>query len=323
MVGLVRSLDIGQFMAILTHVCLASALMSLALRFVSPAAAFTVGVDTTDFNGTFSSKNVLGQVMAAGALACLYGLRTEPRRRAVRFAMLAVFFGMALAAKSTAALLVTVMFTLLSLYFAMRKKGGSARQIANIAAVAVTPVFLVAVLVPDAALEMIGKDPTLTGRTEIWGYVCDYIAMKPLLGWGYYGFWNMQNPAAIAISAAVHWSVPESHNGMLELLLTTGFLGTGFALVLFGRNLVLGFGCLGGPHREAGIAMIMCCAGLLMEGVSEMVLLSPTSALSGIFFAAGMFCEQALRERRGFRAVKRRQAVRSAPSANLPVYQRG
>jgi hypothetical protein len=54
-----------------------------------------------------------------------------------------------------------------------------------------------------------------------------------------------------------------------------------------------------------------------------MVLLSPTSALSGIFFAAGMFCEQALRERRGFRAVKRRQAVRSAPSANLPVYQRG
>ena len=62
-----------------------------------------------------------------------------------------------------------------------------------ILAVFLAPMFIVAMVAPDTLLEMIGKDPTLTGRTEIWAYVIQDIWMKPLLGWGYSFFGSYQS----------------------------------------------------------------------------------------------------------------------------------
>ena len=70
------------------------------------------------------------------------------------------------------------------------RKGGAGRMSGVILAVFLTPLIILAVVAPDTLLEMIGKDPTLTGRTEIWTYVIKDIGMKPFLGWGYYAFWE-------------------------------------------------------------------------------------------------------------------------------------
>ena len=296
-IGLVRSLRAEQFMAILTWVCLLCAVMSIILRIVSPGSALLVGVAGTDFRGIFPHKNVLGEVMATGALCCLHGLRAEQGARIRKCLMLVLFTGMAFASHSTGALMVTLIFIGISVYLSLRNKGGSFRLVGNIGAIAVTPALLLVLFAPDTLLVMIGKDPTLTGRTEIWGFVCSYIGMKPMLGWGYFGFWFAGNPAAVAISDAVHWVVPQAHNGLLELLLNVGFLGTGFVLFLVARNIVLGIRCLNGPRRDLGISAIMCCVGLLMEGISEAVLLSPTAPMTNVFFALGLFCEQALRNK--------------------------
>ena len=154
------------------------------------------GFVTRDFIGIFSQKNVLGQVMATGTLATLHDIRVTRGRYLGKLFMLFVFVGMAYASKSTGALMAALLFCGISGFDSLWRKGGAARTTGVILAVFLAPMIIVAMIAPDTLLEMIGKDPTLTGRTEIWAYVIQDIWMKPFLGWGYYVFWEPTNPYA-------------------------------------------------------------------------------------------------------------------------------
>jgi hypothetical protein len=41
---------------------------------------------------------------------------------------------------------------------------------------------------PGWVLDLLGKDQTLTGRTDLWPLVIDSIAERPMLDWGYRAF---------------------------------------------------------------------------------------------------------------------------------------
>jgi O-antigen ligase len=314
-IGVARSLTADEFMHLLNWCCFWSAIASLLLLVVSPASAHMSGGASgdSDFIGIFPHKNVLGQVMATGALAALHDIRVARGRYPGKLVMLFVFVGMAFASKSTGALLTTLVFCGISGYFALRKKGGTSRVIAGVLAVILVPVFAVAMAAPDMILELIGKDPTLTGRTEIWAYVIDDIWRKPLLGWGYYGFWMLDNPAAVEISDAVQWVVPQAHNGLLEFLLNIGLVGTGIFVVILVRIFLLACRCLGTPARALAISTITVCLGIILEGISETVLLAPTESLTPVLFIAGLMCERAVWVAKG-------QPYRTPLPADSPSY---
>jgi O-antigen ligase len=67
---------------------------------------------------------------------------------------------------------------------------------------------------------------TLSGRTFIWDFVNLEIARKPLFGWGYQSFW-LVGPDAPSVTDAPGWikSMPSAHNGYLDTILDTGYLG--------------------------------------------------------------------------------------------------
>ena len=110
-------------------------------------------------------------------------------------------------------------------------------------------------------------------------------------------------------------SVPNAHNGLLEFLLDVGVLGTAlFAFILI-RTIVLAVRCLRTPERALAISTISCCAGILLVGVSETVLLNPTQSSTPVMFITGLMCERALYVAKGLRryrvAVSRGQIGRS------------
>ena len=229
---------------------------------------------------------------------------------------------MAYASKSTAALLAALVFCGISGFDSLWRKGGVARLTGVILAVLLAPVLILAVVAPDTILELIGKDPTLTGRTEIWAYVIQDIWMKPWLGWGYFVFWQQTNPAAVEISDAVHWVVPNAHNGLLEFLLDVGVLGTALFAFILVRTIVLAVRCLRTPERALAISTISCCVGILLVGVSETVLLTPTQSLTPVMFMTGLMCERALYVAKGRRyrvAVSRGQIGRSLSGPRSPL----
>ncbi|MGA9567721.1 MAG: O-antigen ligase family protein [Candidatus Korobacteraceae bacterium] len=330
-IGIARTMDADEYMHLLSWCCFLSAIASILLLVASPGKAHMLTYDqggsgASDFIGIFPQKNVLGQVMATGALAALHDIRVARRRYLGKLCMLFVFLGMAYASKSTGALMAALLFCGISGFDSLWQRGGAARPTGVILAVLLAPVLIVAMLTPDTLLELIGKDPTLTGRTEIWAYIYSDIGMKPLLGWGYYVFREQINPFAAEISAAVHWEVPNAHTGLLEFLLDVGIVGTAlFAFILI-RIIVLAVRCLRTSQRALAISTISCCAGILLIGVSETVLLTSTQSSTPVLFITGLMCERALYVAKGLRryrvADNRGQVGRSLAGSRRPLWAR-
>ena len=273
-IGIAGTLDADEYMALLRLTCFLSAVASLVLLAVSPSNALT-----PDFLGIFPQKNFLGQVMATGALASLHVLRVDHRRRARNIFMLFVFVGMAFASASATACVAIFAFCCADRIIALLRRGGAGFAIGILLAMVLIPILVVVAVDPGPILEMIGKDPTLTGRTDLWTYVINDIWLKPLLGWGYYGFWSANNPAAMEISGAVRWFVAQSHNGLLEMLLNVGAVGTTIFIFLFLRNVLLAFQCLRTSSKALAISTIMVCVAILTIGVSENGAIDCNSAL--------------------------------------------
>ena len=323
-IGIARTMDADEYMHLLSWCCFLSAVASIFLLIGSPSHALSESSydGGVEFQGIFATKTVLGQVMATGALASLHGIRRARRGYLGKLCMLFVMLGMAYASKSTAALLTALVYCGISGFDSLWRKGGASRLTGVILAVVLAPVLIVALAAPDTFLELIGKDPTLTGRTEIWAYIIQDIWMKPWLGWGYHVFWLETNPAAAEISVAARWVVTTAHNGLLELLLDVGVFGTAlFAFILI-RTIALAVRCLRTPERALAISTISCCVGTLLVGVSEAVLLTPTQSSNSVMFMTGLMCERALYVARGRRyrvPVSRGQIGRSLSGPRSPL----
>jgi O-antigen ligase len=88
----------------------------------------------------------------------------------------------------------------------------------------------VAVKYYTAIMLLIGKDPTLTGRTTIWNLALNSAMKHPFLGYGYRGFWHGLQGESANVSLADNWIVPAAHNGFLDLWLGLGVVGVGLVI---------------------------------------------------------------------------------------------
>jgi exopolysaccharide production protein ExoQ len=290
MIGAAENLEGDDFMGLLASVCFLSALACLILFFIAPD--YVIGEQTGEFRGIFSQKNVLGQAMAVGALACLHSIRARKRSRLSGMFMFLTITLVAIKSGSTTSSLVILLFLVLGVVMPLLQRGKAARTLGVVLLIVLLLVGPIVAIGTNSLFELVGKDATLTGRTEIWGYVIPYIYQRPWLGWGYGAFWSTENPAAWEIANTIHWYAPEAHNGLLEILLSSGLVGAVWFIYLWVRAFRLSLRCI----RLEGAMAITCfsiCAGILSEGVSEQVLLY-VDGLSGVFFISGFYCEQAV-----------------------------
>jgi exopolysaccharide production protein ExoQ len=88
-----------------------------------------------------------------------------------------------------------------------------------------------------AVLGTIGKDPTLTGRTDMWPYIMEMIYKEPWLGYGYNGFWSDWDSPGAYVWRAAKWEPPTSHNGFMDLWVEVGLIG----VVVFAIGFVTAF----------------------------------------------------------------------------------
>ena len=70
------------------------------------------------------------------------------------------------------------------------------------------------------------EDPTvytLTGRVPLWHQCLEYVAKRPLIGYGYNSFFNSRNIRTFSNSQG--WALSAGHSVYLELLLNVGCIG--------------------------------------------------------------------------------------------------
>jgi exopolysaccharide production protein ExoQ len=207
-------------------------LVALYGWFVAPPELDTGGA----FTGVFNQKNTLARLMALATVVFI-SMAWERRLRVVGIGGGVLSFALVVIARSASALVVVL--TLLGLLPLFRQLKRDARLVVvlGITAILVLGIgVLFAAPAIDALTAALGRDPTFTGRTELWQLVLDMIRRSPWLGYGYEAFWLWGGNLRVLVDTALYWEPPHAHNGFLEVTLGTGVIG----LVLFGFVLVRG-----------------------------------------------------------------------------------
>jgi len=79
-------------------------------------------------------------------------------------------------------------------------------------------------------VQSLGKDPTLTGRKDIWALVLG-LHTNPLIGTGFETFW-LGSRLEFMLHALVNLPINEAHNGWVEVYLNLGWVGICFIALL-------------------------------------------------------------------------------------------
>lgn len=87
----------------------------------------------------------------------------------------------------------------------------------------------------SVALDTMGRDPSLTGRTAIWDLVLS-LSGNPFYGTGFESFWL--GPRLAKVWSLYWWHPNEAHNGYLEVYLNLGWIG----LFLLAILIIKGYG---------------------------------------------------------------------------------
>jgi exopolysaccharide production protein ExoQ len=265
-------------------------------------------------------------------LTALHGMRLRGGRRFRCICIIALCTCVAFMSKSATSILTIVVFFWLYILGRNYLKGGISRTTSIYLGLGSIPIVILLLTNPDLIFDLMGKDSSLTGRSLIWPYVIDQISEKPLLGWGFCAFWSSVNPLAFQISNAVArdmnsvwWImiIPNAHNGMLELLLEIGFLGTLFFMFLLGRNFVIAIKCMNGPAGQIGLSSVLLLIGILITGVSEQVLVAAQQPWTSLFFVMGFICEKKLwltrvARKQGMATPTARRNMRASDRLGLP-----
>jgi exopolysaccharide production protein ExoQ len=292
-IGLVQAVEGDELIDLFSWTCALSAVASLLWQFVLLPGPALDGIEP-DFAGVFSQKNVLGQVMAGGVLCALHSVRVREKGRLRYVCIIALCATVAFLSKSSTSVVAIAMLLCFDFLGRLYFKGDAGRAVSVCLFMGCLLALLFVWANDDLIWEYLGKDATLTGRTLIWSHVIDNIYEKPLLGWGYAAFWVPQNPVAAQIAKAINWDVPNAHNGLLELLLDIGVVGTSLFLFLWVRNFVMAVRCMGGPAQQFGLTSVLLLLTILLIGISEQVVLTAQQIWTSLFFVMGFICEKEL-----------------------------
>ena len=97
------------------------------------------------------------------------------------------------------------------------------------------------IVAPEFALGLIGKEITLTGRTDIWSGLIASIQQKPWLGYGYGVYWLDPLGSSYYVRLSLEWGIPSAHNGWLDTWLSVGALGVVVFGLFFAFTTILAF----------------------------------------------------------------------------------
>jgi O-antigen ligase len=189
------------------------------------------------YTGVTTDKNMLGGALFGCSLSLVWMLLQPDRRRTglkrrVDYFVLLLMGGMAAwllqKAHSSTSLFCAVLGALiiwLTRFPRIRARLG----VYAVSFGVILVVLSLVVNIPEALAGLLGRDMTLTGRTDIWSAVLKE-GTDPLFGAGYYSFWLGDRVARL--SADFYYALNEAHDTYLETYLNSGLIGVALLLAV-------------------------------------------------------------------------------------------
>ncbi len=241
--------------------------------------------------GVFIQKNLLGYFAVLATIAGLcHAWRPESFGRSLltRWGPAVLGFATLLASTSKTALSVCVAGIAFGVALAGLARVRRPLALPLTGALAGSTLFggLVAANWP-VILRALGRDATLTGRTEIWHVLSYAIKQRPLLGYGWAALWIDGSPTTIRLWAR-NYGEPfyHAHNGYLDLAAQLGLVGVTLSVFLLLWLLVVySSRFFAKPSVTAGWPVVLLVVNL-MYNFTEVISFTNTTWLLLVALAA-------------------------------------
>ena len=257
-----------------------------------------------EFVGLTQSKNSLGGVLALCTafwyLHYSQGAKTNTERW-ISLGLMFFSFYLVRANKSGGALVATIILIIAVSSLNFLKKLSFQWAFTAIICFLVVSIIMT-VFVVDNLEEIIvgglGKDLTLTGRTEFWPQLIDAVNQRPWFGYGYEGFFQQDKlgPATPAyfIYTASGFQPKNPHNGAIGILLAFGWPGLILMMISLLLNLAYAVRYLSRSKLEDAGMPICFLVYIIMSNITEgYILLTANAWLSYVMLTVRLAIDNA------------------------------
>lgn len=274
-ISLAVRLSLEEQLRLLSWLFRILAVLSLACVFLLPHYGISWESPAREWRGVFGYKNVLGSFMALSILV-EWELPAPTRYSKIlnRLAMLLSAVLLYFSNSMTPAVAVAGAILLVEIYKVARWR-------LRIPLYATILVILLTVSSGAAAFfaggdtvaGIIGRSTELTGRTNIWGSVLPYILERPILGYGFSGFWGGASAGSSNIDRAMGGTIMYSHNGYIETFLALGLLGFVLTLGFLGIAVKRAYYCSQRRQSSASLWPLAFILFFVMHNFGEATIL--------------------------------------------------
>ncbi|MBW4675452.1 MAG: O-antigen ligase family protein [Desmonostoc geniculatum HA4340-LM1] len=218
-------------------------ILSIIFAIVLPQYGIQADPGSSKWRGVFTHKNGLGARMVTSSIV-FFILGYQNRGHRQRWLLwLGFSFSILLLLLSSSTSSLIILLIMIVLFFAFQVSRWSYQLMVPTLIIMTTISQILYFWLSnsaDALLTGIGKDPTLTGRTDLWPLVMDMIWKRPWLGYGFGAFWQGWDGESAYIWLNSGWLPSHAHSGYLTICLDLGFLGLGLFFLGFWRSYLQG-----------------------------------------------------------------------------------
>lgn len=211
--------------------------------------------------------------MALAILVCGYLLSWKNVLRPLALMTMAIATLVLLMSTTKAALVILfIIFMCVPVYRSFRWKPARLTLFltASVSFLAIATTGLVANA--PVILAALGRNTTLSGRTEFWPLVIDNIGQRLWLGYGYHTFWLNGwegNAANVWVYLPQGFEPPHAHNGYLDLLLGLGVVGFGVFLLNLAHYSVRGLRWARANPGLEGLVPLLFLTFMVLVNITE------------------------------------------------------
>lgn len=210
------------------------AVVSAGLAILTPQWGVMSEIYPGAWSGIWSFKQTLGVAMAVASGGVMGYALMQPKAVWWTAPAVVIIALCAIKSEATTAILVTglAMAMPVAVWFAQKHPSAAVLSVWVVVS-GLAALFLVITILAPLMFQLLGKAPTLTGRTEIWRALAAPIAERPWFGWGYQAFWtdtSLTSPVDRIESLMEGFRPPDAHSTPMDIRLQLGVVG----LILIG-----------------------------------------------------------------------------------------
>ncbi|MGD1874363.1 MAG: O-antigen ligase family protein [Mastigocoleus sp.] len=252
------------------------------------------GAHAGSWRGVMTHKNILGRTMVLSAIVFQFvGMSNpikNPKYRWVPWMGYVLSIALIILCTSKTSLIVLLTLTIIfPLYQTWRR---NYTQLIPITIAILLVLGSTTILFVDnlpIVANVVGRDLTLTGRTDIWSTMFDLIWKRPVFGYGFNAVWqDWDNEVTAYLWRVLEWECPYGHNGFMDLLAELGFAGLITFSLSYMSTYIRGIMWLRISKFAEGLWTLMYLTFLVIYNISESSLLA-TNSIYWILYVSTIF----------------------------------